>query len=50
MEVVRERKKNVLRYIFQMKLKGGEQMRSMVHFLHARKIFLVVISSMTGGT
>ena len=50
MEVVRERKKNVLRDIFQMKLIGGEQMRSMLLFLHAWKIFLVVIPSMTGGT
>ena len=49
MEVVRERK-NVLKDIFQIKLKGGEQMRSMPLFLHAWKIFLVVIPSMTGGT
>ena len=49
MEVLRE-KKNVLKDIFQMKLKGGEQMRSMLLFLQAWKIFLVVIPSMTGGT
>ena len=49
MEVVRERKKK-FRDIFQIKLKGGEQMRSMLLFLHAWKIFLVVIPSMTGGT
>ena len=53
MEVVRERKekKIVLKDIFQMKLKGGEQMRSMLNcFPRAWKIFLVVIPSMTGGT
>ena len=49
MEVVRE-KKNVLRDIFQMKLKGGELMKSMLRFLHAWKIFLILIPSMTGGT
>ena len=32
MEVVRERKKLVLRDIFQVKLKGGEQMRGMLLF------------------
>ena len=41
MEVVRERKKNDLRDIFRMKLIGGEQMRSMLLFLH---------TSMTGAT
>ena len=50
MEVVRERKKNVLRDIFQMKVKGGKQMTSMLLFLHFWKIFLVVIPSMTDGT
>ena len=50
MEVVRERKKKNLRDIFQVKLKEGEQMRSMLLFLHAWKIFLVMIPSMTGGT
>ena len=46
----KRKKKNVLRDIFQVKLKGGEQMRSMLLFLHAWKIFLIVIQSMTGGT
>ena len=50
MEVVREIKKNVLRDIFQVKLKESEQMKSMLLFLHAWKIFLVVIPSMIGGT
>ena len=49
MKVVKE-KNNVLRDIFQVKLKRGEQMRSMLLFLHAWKIFLVVIPSMTSGT
>ena len=50
MKVVRERKKNVLRDIFQMKLIEDEQIRSMLLFLHVWKIFLAVISSMTSGT
>ena len=50
MEVIRERKKKCFERYFSSEVERRRAMRSMLLFLHAWKIFLVMIPSMTGGT